>query len=1263
MDTNQNQQINTFVRGMDTDTSDMYISSDQYRYAENVRITTNTDNNDGELHLIDGVVPTLYTGYFSNIINTTKIRNYCIIIGVKTGETGWSIYSFDKDQQELTDNDRIFGPCEEDLESPLSLVTRWESDNNVKLYIASKNESILSINIKHNDGRGDNAPKTLNYIGQNSLVGVQQISITVEDGDGIFKSPVIQYAYRLYKLGGQSTQVSPLSKLICLNKNDYYESGYSKEENVTKKITLNVDTNSIPENLNRIQIFRLQYVENGQEPIVDIIYDNDLQQQIIDQGQSEKTISVSEFISLTNIQIKPQLIESKGDYLFAANIQYDQNEIDSYFENCSLTYTILNTPDSITRYTLDLNGTISQNKQNYGRSLRRGEYYRYGIVFYMPDGKKTSVMCITDAIYIPKTKYVNNITTVGSSSGYYEVNKVGIRFTVNIPNDVKDKCAGYEIVRCLRSYNDSKILGQGIIGATFGINDTRLVSPFMSMQKIYYSHRIQEDDKPHTGNSYIITLATPEYLYDRENTKDIINQSTGNLQIENIATYNTRYTARTFNNNELTVYRANEGATFSQYENRWMIDGFSFEENNMYNIKTGPNYNVYTEGSIMTQRDVKMSHMFPTADITESQTTINGSKIQDIYDHEFMTSPAYNSFSNEESVTIRDASYFIGQYNVVNWFATDFYKDGAYNNDILSILQNPNYSDWIEYYISSGNTSILLRPYMYENLYNFIQNTTYFLPITVVDIRKKNTSQPYGGNSEFAKNNCVFYSFGNYKKLQNPTAVLDTNDEVISYTDTIDVFDGDCYICMFEYLSSHCYISDRYHSLMCPVVYTVPIESSIDLTKKSGTIYTNNASALRQFVQDDPVRIEYGQINYTQTKPAYYINNSYLSNPTAISFVPIQYTEISTDIYDTRIYYSNKKQNGESIDSWYQFKPANFLDVDSRYGSITNLRLFKDNLLFWQEHATGILSVNERTVIQDTNNTNIILGNGDVLQRFDYISTIYGMRKNDMCETLSNDHAYWFDYYNKELLQYTNGIQVTTLKKTKNVSNLVDNLNSSENPKLLWDSKNKEVLFSILKDVNTNYKTLTYSETIQQFTSVYNLPFDFSIPFDNVIYFIKNNKIYLKNNNINYNNAKSTVLNISGQQENLNPLIKFVINNKYTYNKTFDSQQFGGRFYSGSNIVDDNIQDKHLIEGEHDNTPLNVLTFSYNTPLKQHSQTNGSNITNREYNYKLDIPRDTIADYGGRLRGKTMQCELKSSNNSTDFSLQYVITKFRQSWN
>ena len=51
-------------------------------------------------------------------------------------------------------------------------------------------------------------------------------------------------------------------------------------------------------------------------------------------------------------------------------------------------------------------------------------------------------------------------------------------------------------------------------------------------------------------------------------------------------------------------------------------------------------------------------------------------------------------------------------------------------------------------------------------------------------------------------------------------------------------------------------------------------------------------------------------------------------------------------------------------------------------------------MIFWQENATGILAVNERVVLNDQNDTQVVLGTGGVLERYDYFTTIYGQKKN-----------------------------------------------------------------------------------------------------------------------------------------------------------------------------------------------------------------------------------------------------------------------------
>lgn len=113
----------------------------------------------------------------------------------------------------------------------------------------------------------------------------------------------------------------------------------------------------------------------------------------------------------------------------------------------------------------------------------------------------------------------------------------------------------------------------------------------------------------------------------------------------------------------------------------------------------------------------------------------------------------------------------------------------------------------------------------------------------------------------------------------------------------------------------------------------------------------------------------------------YQYNTVYSTNPTARLFSP--YTEDDTKSYSTevdyRCYYSNVKENNEAVESWTKFQSSNYIDVDTKYGGITRLCTFNNQLLFWQDTAFGLFDVNEQRVLQDTNNQNLILGEGGVL--------------------------------------------------------------------------------------------------------------------------------------------------------------------------------------------------------------------------------------------------------------------------------------------
>lgn len=117
-------------------------------------------------------------------------------------------------------------------------------------------------------------------------------------------------------------------------------------------------------------------------------------------------------------------------------------------------------------------GYASPNHEQF-RSYQRGETYRFGVVFYSKKGRASFVHWIGD-IKMPKmgdmdgkqvhmygldyrTFYLNN-----SDLNTY-VLPLGIKFTINIPDDISDEISGYEIVRVQRKSEDRTVLMQGLV--------------------------------------------------------------------------------------------------------------------------------------------------------------------------------------------------------------------------------------------------------------------------------------------------------------------------------------------------------------------------------------------------------------------------------------------------------------------------------------------------------------------------------------------------------------------------------------------------------------------------------------------------------------------------------------------------------------------------------------------------------------------------------------------------------------------------------
>lgn len=541
------------------------------------------------------------------------------------------------------------------------------------------------------------------------------------------------------------------------------------------------------------------------------------------------------------------------------------------------------------------------------------------------------------------------------------------------------------------------------------------------------------------------------------------------------------------------------------------------------------------------------------------------------------------------------------------------------------------------YYPENGNyyDSLSEEPYQTEPS-DFGMITKVIRPTLLgtylTNLRQQTT--PYGGYSFTNRLTNIYYGDGNYFESGNKWNT---------------VFDGDCHIETFEYTSMHkvygAYTKNGKDELHFPnthmITYSIPTESNIWCKFQHGwTLSSNARDNYASFIQSEPCEITEA---YVQKEPEYIYNSVYSVQNTSMPFAA--YDDLNPQDYnktiDTRVYYSDLKQNDEIIDSWCKFRSSNFIDVDQEYGPITDICTFKNVLTFFQEQSFGVLSVNDRSIATDNSGQNIVLGTGGVLDRYDYYSNTYGMHKQQFCSVCTTGGLYWFDSHNNVICLF-DGQSVVQLSKQGKVQNILNKYKKNDNFKVFYNNRYNEVVFSILSDD----MQIVYNEMLGKFTSTLTIPFDGAIQFFNGEYLVKkNDAVYIYQYDYLDGSPKSTT------QQLLSSYVKYVVAQQPLVTKVFDNQEI---------VTYENLQLQDTMRDDNDYFSKNHK-YVWQTESQKIESSLEEQITLRENNHRFAIPR---ADglFGNRARGKVMICSIEDIKPNPATAIQYIITKYRQSW-
>lgn len=342
MVTENNSQTNTFIKGMNSDTSYSMLQEGQYVYANNVRIfqIDNQDQNgQGEVRAIEGIKEAIEEQKLNvqKILASGSIRDLGVVILKHNNET-WSVHTFkntigsgehtDSKFNTISELEEIFHSIEKTKRDSFDIVCRHEDDDNIKLYIADGENPIMLLNLsKKYEGF-----TSINSISSHPTVELFPAKI-VGIISGKLKAGMVSYAYRLYSKYGQASEISPATRMYpVINKYRNQYEGLDVNKDSTIGFRISIDLENIKEEikeLDHVEIYRIHYSETGQLPTISLISNIKIKEDkdvlyINDIGNSSlKNITLEEFNTLSGSHIIPEIIESKNDYMFAAKIKND----------------------------------------------------------------------------------------------------------------------------------------------------------------------------------------------------------------------------------------------------------------------------------------------------------------------------------------------------------------------------------------------------------------------------------------------------------------------------------------------------------------------------------------------------------------------------------------------------------------------------------------------------------------------------------------------------------------------------------------------------------------------------------------------------------------------------------------------------------------------------------------------------------------------------------------------------------------------------
>jgi hypothetical protein len=1264
------QSINNFSKGMNLDIDKSILGKDQYLYAENVRLFTESGNTSGALENITGNTllsdpSSLPTGY--------KLCGYCTIRD--------ELYLFmTYNDEDITDQSSIIVKCifntdgtdfiskeiiyNDDASTDSSrlnfnsqykikAIGRYESDTIKKIYWVDGHNYIRFANVANS------------LVGQpaNKFDIIPNFNLTspnfVEFGSGVMTAGKVQYAYQMYDINGGETLFSPTSGLISVSatsgqsgSNKKFK-GTDKGTNTGKGIRLSILP---PSGFSRIRVVAIKYDTINGIPTINIVADqsilsNPTTNYFYDNGTDYLgSYTYEEFSVVGNTIFSAKEIETKDDYLFVGNIS--QTDFDIDYDARAYRF-LSSTHPGGTVY--QRTAIIKETLDGGGQIWLSGEHPEGSGTVYIPwanvpeinNAINTYNDITNDGSVWHELKYQANGTTIGGSG--ININYSFTTDSIVIDNTVGD---GKEEFSNNTDYSnvtvDLNLLGyQRDEIYRFGIvfyNSKGQYTPVKWIGDIRFPKINESNIATKSGNN---VTAAPQGIYFTINTSSAYTQGAKYFRI-------VRCNRATDDRTILAQGPIGASAIYTMSPNfygpspRMVYTTLLYATTLKTDVVEFVSPEINFNKNLQYKQGDRLDRIGFLSDVVNTDTGVTNITITMIKKfHSITPESTYIEYRNIDNSNIIP-------YNIINLPSN---SNDLYSNYSVDINANLKYVNWSQRkpnsfdHVAAGATKLVVKLTNGFTLSGIptSDGDTGFLPM-LCNYRRPIINSQYGGPTYQARQNSTYIECSDIQSCTNTSSIL-------------SIYRGDTYISMYDYLRNLTFQQMTNQNGFDQLIMYFPVETSINLRYRQDDCYSkmsdpgNGGKLLLSEFAGKYVSALNASISLEQKTDLYLYNSVYSQQDTTIKYEP-KSDLITSDNkkYDTRILVSEKKINGETSDNWTTFKMDNFIDVDSTYGELTTLKNYRNLLYYWQPKGFGVVSVNPRSLLQDNNPGQLVLGTGGVLDRYDYISNVSGCTYRFSVVAGLNG-LYWLDITNKGIYRYSN--QEEGISKVKGVNSLVKditNTNLSESISV-YDKKNNEVLFRV------NYKGITnmlsYSEIFDSFNSIYTFDTRWFVQPSNTNYLTinPNEKLYIHNTGSKCNFYGSTS----------DSKIKLIVNDNYQYTKTFDMLEY----HSTSK-----------------NTTSNILVNTFSTIRAYNDYQNSnyqpivmnSNLIRKERGFTLAIPRNRVElgaylnpdifDNGNldnetrtfkeRMRDKYLIIDLTYSNiNNYNFSIPYITTNYR----